>query len=723
MDGRLKQVVQNLRTGRVEVLSVPTPVIEPTEVLVGVRASVISPGTERAKVITARKSLVSKARSRPDQVKQVIEKAHRDGLRAAVEVVRYRLNAPAALGYSAAGVVLEVGDRVSGIRPGDRVACAGAEYAVHAEIIRVPGTLCVRVPDGVAFDHAAFSTLGAIAMHGVRQTEAHLGERVAVVGMGLVGQLAGQLLRAAGCTVIAIDLAQGLLDLARSSGAADEAILRGSLAGDVPDFATGCDAVLITAASLTNDPVELATRLARDRGRIVVVGDVRLDVPRAAFYEKELELRLSRSYGPGRYDRDYEERGLDYPIGYVRWTERRNMEAFVELTAAGKLDLERLISKRVAVEDAASVYEELAEGQRSPLGVIIQYGGTGRGASSEHPVVSPSRAPKADPLAVGVIGAGSFAQRVLIPSLRDAGFRLHSVASAGGLSATSAVERFGFAQAVAPDALLAEPAIGLVVVATRHGSHATLAAAALRAGKAVFVEKPPSTTLIGLAELRDARNESGLPLVVGFNRRYAPLALEFRRHVRDIPGPIELLYRVNAGPLPDDHWLYDPGDGGGRLVGEGCHFVDFICWVVGALPTSVSAVVQPRPGQTLASAQAFTIGLEFEDGSLGTILYQGNGAVALPKEYAEAHGGGRSALLRDFGALELIDGRRRRRLRNRRGDKGYRAQFERLRRLLAAETDEDRPDPLDTMAATLWALRAAESEGSVRLPTSDNRWS
>jgi predicted dehydrogenase/threonine dehydrogenase-like Zn-dependent dehydrogenase len=711
----MKQVTQRLRDGRIAVLDVPSPAVTPETILVDVRASLLSAGTERARTAAAQKGLVGKARARPDQARQVLEKVRRDGLRETVEAVRLRLDQPTAIGYSSAGIVLAVGARVRGIAVGDRVACGGAG-SVHAELNVVPGNLAVPLSEGVSFDHAAFATVGSIALHGVRQADVHLGERVAVLGLGLVGQLAAQILRAAGCRVIGIDLDEELVELALRIGAVDAARVRSSVGSHVPDELGDCDAVLITAATSSSDPVELAARLCRDRGRVVVVGDVGTDLPRAPYYEKELELRLSRSYGPGRYDAEYEERGLDYPIGYVRWTEQRNMAAFVELVAAGKIDLEPLISRRVDVADAATAYEALAGNGRSPLGIVLQYAET-----TTPEATPPAPAAQATTTTVGVIGAGSFAQRVLIPSLRSAGFTLHAIASAHGLSAASAAERFGFAHAVTPEELLADPTVGLVAIATRHSSHATLAAAALRAGKAVFVEKPPSVTVEGLAELRRARAETGLPLAVGFNRRHAPLAAELRRHVREVGAPVELLYRVNAGPLQDDHWLNDPDEGGGRLVGEGCHFVDFACWVVGRVPKAVTAIAQRRPGHRLASAQAFTIGLEFGDGSLVTILYHADGAAELPKEYVEAHAGGRSAILDDFRSLELVDGRRRRRVRNRVGDKGHRAQLDRLRRLLANATDSDRPDPLDTTAATLWALHAAESGGFLRLPPDEGR--
>jgi polar amino acid transport system substrate-binding protein len=702
----MRQVTQRLKDGRIEILEVPEPVVAPTEVLVDVRASVISVGTERAKVVTGKKTLVGKARSRPDQVQQVLEKARRDGVRATLDAVRLRLDAPAALGYSAAGVVLQVGARVKGIAPGDRVACAGADYAVHAEVVRVPSNLCVPIPDGVSFDHAAFATIGAIALHGVRQTDGKLGERVAVIGMGLVGQLAGQLLRAAGCVVIGVDLSSELLELARSSGAADRTYVRDELRGKLPEDARECDSVLITAASPTNDPVQLAALLSRDRGRVVVLGDVNLDVPRAAFYEKELDLRLSRSYGPGRYDREYEERGLDYPIGYVRWTERRNLQAFVDVVAARRVDVEPLITSRIPLADAPEAYERLAFEKTTPLGIVLTYDThvrqTSRVATAKHNVAAPR---------AGLIGSGSYAQRILVPALRSAGFELAAVASAAGLSAQNAADKFGFGRAVTPDELLVSADVDVVVIATQHSTHAELAVRALESGRSVFVEKPPAIAELDLDRIAAAARASGGHVAVGFNRRFAPLAQEFRDHLRDTRAPIDLLFRVNAGELPQDHWLNDLDAGGGRLIGEGCHFVDFVCWVVGDLPTNITAAAGRRANEPAAAAQSFAITLGFVGGSIATILYGSGGAAAVGKEYVEGHAGGRSAVLDDFRSLELFDGRRRRRVRRRTVDKGNAAQMTHFRDVLAGAAEEIAPDPLETMRLTFAALHAIEGYG------------
>jgi predicted dehydrogenase len=616
-----------------------------------------------------------------------------------------RLDEPSPLGYSSAGVVIEAGPLVADLRPEDRVACAGGGHAVHAELNYVPANLCVRLPAGVSFEAGAFATVGSIALHGVRQSEARIGERVAVVGLGLVGQLACRILNAAGCEVVGIDVAPEQTERVRKAGVG-VAYARAAIDPDQPPAeACGCDAVIITAATPSDDPVRLAGALARDRARVVIVGDVGLDVPRTSYYGKELEVRLSRSYGPGRYDAAYEERGLDYPVGYVRWTERRNLAAFVALLADGRVVVDDLITGRIPVEEAPEAYDKLLVGSTSPLGLVLTYG-PAEPAERTRPTVSSGRA-AGTAAAAGVIGAGSFSQRILIPALRDAGFGLELVASANGLSARSAADRFGFAGAVTPDQLLDSEAIDLVCVASRHGSHASYAIRALERGLPVFVEKPPALSQEELNALRDA--SEGRVLQVGFNRRFAPLAIAMRDHIAGRGAPIELVYRVAAGQLPDGHWLNDPEEGGGRLLGEGCHFVDFACWLMGHLPTQVAATVADGSEQ-LSLAQRFSVTLGFADGSLATILYGSESAPAIGKELVEAHSAGRSAVLDDYRRLELHGDKRRRVIRDRTQDKGHRAQFVALRQALGGE-QQGGPDPLDTMTVTLRALAATGQQG------------
>lgn len=719
----MRQVTQRLRDGRIDVLDVPAPVLRAEGVIVDVRASLLSAGTERSKVQTGRQNLLGKARARPDQVRQVIEKSRRDGVGATISAVRMQLAQPSELGYSTAGVVIETGARVRHLAAGDRVACGGGGYAVHADMNYVPAQLCVRLPDGVSFAEGAFTTIAAVALHGVRQADVRLGERVAVIGLGLVGQLAGQLLRASGCTVVGVDLDPQTTRQAVELGACDTAFPRAQLDGDLPDEAVDCDAVLLTAATASDDPVALAARLSRDRGRVVIVGDVGLDVPRAAYFAKEIDIRISRSYGPGRYDRDYEERGLDYPVGYVRWTERRNMGAVVDLMARGRIDVRCLISAEIPVDEAPRAYDRLAEDVAgSPLGLVLRYeavsaddGDDGNRGGQPVPTPLPVAVPAGRAVAVaptvGVIGAGGFAQRILIPGLIGAGFALRSVASAQGLSARAAVETLGQGEARSVDAVIDDADLDLIVVATRHASHAELSRRALLAGHHVFVEKPPGLTVAELDALEATVARTGRMLHVGFNRRHAPLAQPLREMVRGAVGSAEIVVRVNAGPLKPDHWLNDPDEGGGRLLGEGCHFVDFACWLVGDLPSHVSCTMPAAAGEPTLSAQSFVVSLGFPDGSVASVIYGSRGAAKLGKERVEVHAGSGSAVLDDFRRLEILQAGRSKTLRNRSGDKGHRRQLVALRKHLERAGDVgaalDCPDPLRTMRVTIAALESA----------------
>ncbi len=706
----MKQVTQRLRNGKIEVLDVPRPVLLPGGVIVDVRASLVSAGTERSTIEAAREGLIGKARARPEQARAVLDRARREGLRPTVDALHRRLNEPSPLGYSSAGVVLEVGERVADLRPGDPVACAGGGHAVHAELNYVPSNLCVKLPSGVSFEAGAFTTMGAIAMHGMRQAEAVLGERVAVIGLGLVGQLTCRLLLAAGCEVVGVDIDEQLVERARRSGVQSAYPRSGLSLGDLPAGIRDCDAVILTASTGSDDPIQLAGVLARDRARVVAVGAVGMTVPRPTYYGKEIELRLSRSYGPGRYDREYEERGIDYPIGYVRWTERRNMAAFVGLLALKRVAVEDLITARVCIDDAADAYDRLLDSGSSPLGLLLTYRPT-----VEQPAAPPSAATakvtgparRADRAGtaptLGVIGAGSFSQRFLIPGLRDAGFELLMVASATGLSASNAAHRFGFVRAVPPDELLFADGLDAVAIASRHATHASYATAALQNGKAVFVEKPPALTPLELEQLREAA--TGGMLQVGFNRRFAPLSGRLREHIDPGGSPVELLYRVAAGRLPADHWLNDPDDGGGRLLGEGCHFVDFVCWFMGGLPDHVHAAIPAQPGH-LVSGQRFAITLTFANGSIATILYGSESAPSVGKELVEAHAGGRSGRLEDYRRLELHGRGRAKTMSARRANKGHAAQFRAFRASLDGQRPTG-PNPLDTMDVTLRALEAS----------------
>lgn len=672
----MKQVVQNFRTGELLIEDLPPPALRPGGCLVRTAFSLISAGTERATIQTAKSSLAGKAIERPDLVRQVIETFKREGLRSTYEKVKSRLNQIKPLGYSASGVVIAVGEGAEEFKIGDRVACAGAGYASHAEINFVPKNLCVRVPDEIPLDAACYTTVGAIALHGVRQSEARLGEAVAVIGLGLIGQLVVQILKAGGCRAIGIDPDPDARALAERSGA--DAVADAELARAVINDLTrgrGADSVIIAAATKSNEPVELAAEVARDRAKIVVLGQVSMDLPRNSFYAKELELRLARSYGPGRYDPQYEEKGNDYPIGYVRWTERRNMEAFLDLLAEGRVSVQSLTTHRFSIDQALQAYELILAGRQKSgfrCGVILEY--PQAEASPATTIIARRAEPvAADQLGVAFIGAGSFARGVLLPIIRRArGVQLTGVATATGASAKSALEQFGFAYATTDyEQILEDPKTHCVFIATRHNLHARLAAEALRRRKAVFVEKPLAMTEEELREVLKAARESGSVLFVGFNRRFAPLARQVKALFCERASPMALLYRVNAGPLPAEHWSLDASEGGGRIIGEVCHFIDFAQYMTDSLPGSVFAISVRREQSGAALDDSAAITISMRDGSIASILYAAGGDARAAKEKIEIFHGGRIATIDDFRSGQITCGGREERIGRGTQDKGH----------------------------------------------------
>jgi predicted dehydrogenase/threonine dehydrogenase-like Zn-dependent dehydrogenase len=653
----MKQVLQYRRSGATRVVDVPAPLTPESGLLVHNEWSLISPGTERMLVEAGGSNLINTARQRPDLVRQVLDKAARDGIAATVEAVRGRLDVAIPLGYSCAGTVLEVGSELRGdFSTGDRVACAGAGQANHAEVVAVARNLTVRVPEGVSLGDAAFVTVGAIALQGVRIADVRLGEACVVIGLGLVGQLAVQLLKAAGCRVFGIDVAPDKVQLALAEGA-DAACLRSDadLLERVRAFSAGrgADAILIAAAATSSDPVQLAPSLARDRAVVVAVGMVGMDVPRNAYYQKELQLRLSRSYGPGRYDRTYEEQGVDYPLGYVRWTEQRNMEAFLDLVAAGSVRPSRLVTHRIPIAEAERAYQIVTGALAEPyLGILLEYPRPATlEAATRTRVDLRSPAPLATgALRLGMIGAGDFARGVLLPSLKKLeGLELRGVATASGPSGHQTANRFGFGYSATDwRQVVDDPSIDAVLIATRHDQHARVAAAALRAGKSVFLEKPMALSTDELEDLLDAWRSSGRVLQLGFNRRFAPTYRRLKSVFASRRDPLIMAYRVNAGAVSPTSWVVDPVQGGGRLIGEVCHMVDLLVDLTGASVTSVYAA---PVGST--SADDVVLTLRFTDGSLGTIVYAGGGDRSLPKEHLQVLGGGRAAILDDFRTVRL----------------------------------------------------------------------
>ncbi|KIZ15909.1 bi-domain-containing oxidoreductase [Streptomyces natalensis] len=721
----MKQVVQNYKSGELAVLDVPVPGCKPGGVLVRSAYSLISTGTELMKVSEAGMSMLGKARSRPDQVAKVMQSVATNGVPATYRKVMGKLDSYTPLGYSLCGVVEQVGTGIDEVKVGDLVACAGNEHALHAELNWVPKNLYARVPDGLAPRHAAFGTVGSIAMQGVRRGEPQLGDVALVIGLGLIGQLVVQLLAASGVRVVGADPDPARCELAERLGAAacgDPASAAVEAAVAELTDGHGVDQVYLAAGGGSNQPVELAARLCRDRGRVVDIGKCRLDLPWNAYYEKELDVRFSRSYGPGRYDPSYELEGRDYPIGYVRWTERRNLACFLDLLARGRVDVEPLVSHVADFDDAVETYQRLKDGDLKAVAVLFRYPErAGDEGEAEAPTVAvpavkarsgpastPARAAKS-PLRLAFVGAGNYATSMLLPHLaqRD-GVALSTVVTTTALSAANAKRKFGFAEATTDlDAVLGDTSIDAVFVVTRHSSHAELTRRALLAGKTVFVEKPLALTEDELAGVLAAVEESGNDrLQVGFNRRFAPLLEEARKRFGARTGPAHLRYLVNAGRLQHGSWYLRQGTEGSRFVGEGGHFIDTASWLLGADPVSVYAVAT-------SGNEDLQVVLRYPDGSTATISYVTTGPAGFPKETLDLVADGRALRLDDFvRASVFLDGTvgQKRWVSSRlpkARDKGQNAELASF--IKAVRTGGPMPVPLESLVATTAATLAVQT--------------
>jgi predicted dehydrogenase/threonine dehydrogenase-like Zn-dependent dehydrogenase len=710
----MRQIAQNYKSGELTVLDAPAPACRPGGVLVQSLYSLISTGTEMMKLAEAKMSMAGKARARPDQVRKVLDAVAQQGAVATYKKVMSRLDSYTPLGYSLCGVVTEVGRGAEGFHVGQRVAAAGNEYALHAEYNWIPVNLCAAVPEGVPAEHAAFSTVGSIAMHGVRRAEVQLGETACVIGLGLVGQLVARLLIASGVRVVGLDVIEDRCRLAEGAGASlcaaptDEGIEAIQHVLGEMTSGRGADHIFLAAGGSSNGPVETAAKLARDRARIVDIGKTRLDLPWNAYYDKELDVRFSRSYGPGRYDERYELEGIDYPAGYVRWTERRNLECFLDLLARKEIEVQTLISGVFPFDQAATVYADLASGSLPAVGVLLEYPAR---PSDGQPLpasrtLAANRAPvprgtSQEQVALGFIGAGNYASSMLLPNLaRLKTVRLAHVATTRSLSAVNAQRRFGFtAASTTAAAVLEDTSLDAIFIVTRHRTHADLVCDALQTGKAVFVEKPLALTRDELERVIQVIAATGNDrLMVGFNRRFAPLLVQMRSRFGQPGGSSVTRYLVNAGPLAPDSWYGNDEMEGSRFAGEGGHFIDTLSWWAESLPEEVYAAPGPEKSDVQATVR-------FQNGSCGTITYVTAGNSRYPKETLDAAAGGRSARLDNFSAAAVWTGRHRSTLRARGGqDKGQRSELECF--IEAVRTGAPMPIPVDSLLATTRATIA-----------------
>lgn len=720
----MKQLTQKLKDGAMSILEVPPPVLSTGMILIRNHYSLISAGTEGSTVSAARKSLIGKAKERPQQVKQVLDILKQQGPIQTYRAVMKKLDAYSPLGYSSAGEVLEVASDVKGFSSGDLVACGGAGYASHAEIVAVPQNLCVRLADGADLRKAAYNTLGAIAMQGVRQADLRIGEICAVIGLGLIGQLTALILRAGGVKVIGIDIDARMVDIAKEH-CTDNAFMREEtgIAEKIDECSQGIgvDTVIITAATDSSDPINFAGRIARKKGKVVVVGDVPTGFDRDPYYyRKELELRMSCSYGPGRYDINYEEKGIDYPVGYVRWTENRNMQAFQELVHSGKMDLGYLTTHVFKLDDAPQAYDMIMEKKEPFLGILIEYDVTRKDLPKKIFISqkSESRTWNVEPgtlntVNIAFIGAGSYAMGNLLPNIpKGKDIFLKGVMTSSGTSSRTVADKYGFEFCTSDENdILNNKEINTVFIATRHNTHAAYVIKSLKAGKNVYVEKPLCLNEAELKEIIDtynatnatnAINPMNASLMVGFNRRFSPLTEMLKKKMGE--GPMSMIYRVNAGQIFADSWIQDKEIGGGRIIGEVSHFVDYLTFVNGSLPESVYASALPDP-QGLNDT--ITITIKFLNGSIGSISYFANGNKGLPKEYIEVYRAGTTGILKDYKELEIYSGKVMK--------KSLISQDKGQKKMLALFLDaikQGKPSPIsfeDIHAATLTTFRITES--------------
>ena len=696
----MKQVFLNFRTGEIELTEIPVPLVKKGCLLIKNYHSLLSPGTEKAIIEMAKKSLVEKAKSRPDLVKEVFDRIKTEGILSTYRKAKQKLEELLPLGYSSAGEVVAVGEGVEGFIAGDKVACGGQGYACHAEVINVPKNLCLKIPENVSLKEATFTTLGAIAIQGIRRANLTPGEKVAVIGLGLIGQLTVQILKTYNFPTIAFDINQKQVERALETG-----INKGGVIGKedienlIKDFTNGqgIDAVIITAATKGNEPVELAGKILREKGRVSVVGDVGLDIPRRLYYKKELDFLISRSYGPGRYDKEYEEKGHDYPLGYVRWTEKRNMEEFLRLINEKKVQPENLISHTFNINQAKEAYRLILENpnQKEILGVLFSY--DVKKPQSDIIFFKERKGyQEKKQVKVGLIGAGNFAQSIILPNLQKIkNAVLYAVSDADGQKAEKVAKIYKGKYATTNyQKIIEDKDIDLVIIATRHNLHAKITIEALQKNKNVHVEKPLALKEEVFKKVIKTAQSSQGRLMVGFNRRFSPHILEAKKIFTNGDYPLMMLYRVNAGFFPKDHWVNDPDEGGGRILGEVCHFVDLLQFLANSHPRKIYATLIPLTG-SITTEDNLTISIDFENGSRGIILYTSLGNKGLPKEYIEIYGSGKVMSINDFKKASIITKRGKKILRRFSQDKGYGNEFKNF--IEAIKQGEKSPIPLEEL--------------------------
>ena len=708
----MKQLLQNMKNGKAEVVEVPVPMIKPGYILVRNYASVVSSGTERMVVEFAEKNLMMKAKSRPDLVKQVIDKAKREGVIPTIQSALNRLDSPMALGYSSAGVVVEVGEGVDNVKPGDRVACAGGGFACHAEYVLIPKNLFTPFSEKISYEEAAFSTLAAISLHGFRIAAPQIGEKVAIIGLGLLGLMLVDICLAAGCSVFGIDLDNSRIEIAKKKGIM--AVHRENAENLGMTFTNnlGFDAVFICADSSSNDPIELAGIISRDRGNVVAVGAVGLDIPRKVFYEKEIKVNISRSYGPGRYDVKYEEFGQDYPVGYVRWTEGRNLSAVIELIENNKLDVKSLISHRFEIEEGVKAYETITgKSEEDFLGVVINYQHDIELNKLDQKVILHSWDENKSPskITAGILGAGLYAGAVFLPIVnRSNNTDKIGICSAKGLNARQLAKKYGYQFATTNEnEIISNPDINTIVILTRHNDHARQVIEGLKSGKHIYCEKPLALNLQELNEIEKSYTAANSKLMVGFNRRFAPFIQSTKKFIEQCVEPKQIHYRINAGYLPLDHWLHNPIIGGGRIIGEGCHFIDLCIYLAESQPVSVHTIGLPNNGKY--NNDNVTIIISFENGSTAIIEYLANGDKNVEKEVMEIFSGGKVAQLFDYRNLVLTTNGKKTSFSNRlKQDKGHSSAWDAFTRSIINNSEPPIPFS-DLLNSSFVSLAANES--------------